>query len=342
MIVLGSATATLALITGSNQAIHVQVSWFDWSTSIPPPNQTPGSQNWIINSALTTTICESPAAGSGRCVEYVSIQNTGSSAETVTVQHYDGTTTVQIAKISLPAGYTLMYERHAGWILSDGSGNLQSGISPGRWLKTTVIAAGTTSFTTTSSTNSVRVRMCGGGGSGGGAPATTGEHGSGGGSGSYLEWDGYGGVSPSTQYTCAVGASVNGTSAANGTNGNGTSITFGSTALVCNGGGGGKVGTSATVPVLGGAPGAISTGGTLNLPGQPGEQPIESATTGVSGRGGHSLLGSGGAGILFSSTPGNSAAALGYGGGGGGAATIGSAEAGGASGPGVIIVEEYS
>lgn len=334
MILLTSTSDLIQAVTSSTLAIAVHASYVDLNAG----TVTPGRTNTAISSATTTTVVGSPGASTQRTVKFLSVQNTGVSAETVTIQHTDGTTVVKLQSLSLSAGYTLTYDEGAGWTLYDANGNIQTSIGSGRFLKRTVILNGTTTFTTTSATTSIMARMVAGGGAGGGAPATTGEHGSGGGSGSYAEWQVA--VSPSTAFTCAVGAGGTGVSAANGNNGGNTTLAVGATTVTCNGGGGGIVGNSATVPRLGGVGGAISTNGTINMAGDPGFPGLMSATVGFGGMGGRSMLGSGGAPTLFANSVG--AAAPLYGGGGGGAATVGTAEVGGAGANGVIVIDEYS
>ena len=342
MIILATTTDLVQIITGSTQAIKVHASYVDLNTSTSAI--TPGRLNTSIATATTTTVVASPAASTDRTVKYLSIQNTGVAGETVTVLHTDGTTPINLQNITLNAGYTLVYTDGGGppWTLYDANGNIQTSIGPGRWLKRTVILNGTTTFTTTSATSTIHARLQAAGGQGGGGAATAGECGSGGGSGAYAEWSVT--VSPSTVYTCAVGAggSTGGTGAA-GQAGGSTSLTIGATTVTCGGGGGGAVGNSISVPVLGGVAGTASAGATINIAGNAGEPNITigTAADNRSGAGAYTYLGSGGAPLLEGSgATGN--AATGFGAGGGGASTTGTARAGGAGAPGVIIIDEYS
>ena len=338
MILLTSTTDEIEIVTATAQTIHVQASFVDLNAG----TVTPGRLNSIISTATTTVVVASPAASTQRTVKFLSIQNTSVSSCLITVEHTDGTNVVQLQKITLNPGYTLVYNEGSGWTLYDSSGNIQTSIGPGRWLKRTVILTGTTTFTTQPATTQIHARMLAGGGQGGGAPATAGECGSGGGSGSYAEW--VTSVSGSTVYACAVGAggSTGGTGAG-GQTGGATTLTVGGTTVTCNGGIGGAAGTSISVPVLGGAGGAISTNGTLNIAGEAGEPNvcIGTAADNRSGAGANSIYGGGGAPLLeASNATGN--AATGFGAGGGGASTTGTARAGGAGSPGVIIIDEYS
>ncbi len=336
MILLTGTNDAVVITPSSTQVLHIQASYVDLNGS----TVTPGRTNTIYSTASQTNIVGSPASSTQRTVKFLSIQNTGASAETITVGHTDGSTLVQLQKISLTAGYTLVYNEGSGWTLYDSSGNIQTSVGPGRFIKTTVLTTtSNTAFTTQTTTNTLRVRMVGAGGQGGGSAATTGEHGSGGGSGSYAEWTGT--VSPSTAYYYTAGAAGSGGAAgANGGAGANTIFTVGATIITAYGGSGGIVGNSATVPRLGGAGGIIATNGTLNLTGHPGFAGVMSATVGHSGMGGASMLGPGGQEVLFGNTAGNQPS--GYGGGGSGGASTGTAEAGGSGAQGCVIIDEYS
>lgn len=166
MILLTSTSDLIQVVSGSTSALDVQASYVDLSGA----TVTPGRTNTAIASAATTTVVGSPASSTQRTVKFLSIQNKGA-AETVTVKHTDGTTAVQLQSLSLGSGYTLVYNEGSGWTLFDASGNIQTAIGPGRFLKRTVILNGTTTFTTTAATNSIIARMLAGGGQGGGGAA---------------------------------------------------------------------------------------------------------------------------------------------------------------------------
>lgn len=342
MILLTSTSDLVQVTTGGAQAVKVHASYVDLLTG---STVTPARTNTAIASAATTTIVPSPGLSTTqRTVKFISIANTDATvAVTIEVLHTDGTTSVRIIKVTLPAGYALIYNEGSGWTMIDASGNVQTGIGPGRFLKRTVILNGTTTFTTTAATNSIVARLIAAGAQGGGCAATIGCCGSGGGSGGYAEWNVA--VSPSTAYTCAVGAGGStGGASANGQNGGNTTLTVGATTCTANGGGGGVNGASISVPVAGGAPGAISTNGTVNCAGCPGEGCIATGTAANnrSGAGGGTLFG-GGANSVLEATNTAGTAATGFGGGGSGAATsAATGRAGGNGANGVLIIDEYS
>jgi hypothetical protein len=93
--------------------------------------------------------------------------------------------------------------------------------------------------------------------------------------------------------------------------------------------------------VQGGAGATTPTGGTINTPGTSAGYGLRiSGTVGVSGKGGDSPYGAGGAALTVA---GAGSLGLGYGSGGGGAlSTAGTNRAGGNGANGVIIITEYA
>jgi len=219
-------------------------------------------------------------------------------------------------------------------------------ITPGRFLRTTVLTSGT-SHTTHTSANTIFVRLVAGGGAGGGGASATSNAGCGGGgsAGGYAEKTFT--VTPNTAYTYAIGIGGTAGSAGNnpGNDGGITTFTVGGTTVTANGGKGGQgmASGSTVISALGGASPAVSTNGDLNSGGDPGVYGQRgSGTTGTGGSGGSSPLGAG-ANARNTQGAGNTAS-VGYGGGGGGGFGTGNnnSVAGGAGANGVIIVDEFS
>ena len=337
MIILGSSSAALALVVGSANACLCQVSSVNLNAGV----STPAGNNVSISNT-TTNLLAGPANGQ-TTVKFISIYNSGAGAVAITVTHTDGSQLVNLQKLTLGIGYTLVYNEGSGWTLYDALGNSQVGLGPGRFVNQQVITGATTAIVASAGVTKWRVRMVGAGGQGGGGGGTTGFDGSGGGAGAYAEV--VFNVVAGTTYTCQVGAGgTTGGTGANGQAGTNTTLTVGGTTVTAPGGGGGLVGTSAALPVQGGAGGAIATNGGLNTAGQPGSISYGSvAADNGSGSGAHCQFGAGGQGKAnATATTGASAAALGYGGGGGGGTTTGSATAGGAGANGVISIDELS
>jgi hypothetical protein len=337
MILLTSTSDTLAVVSGSTGNIDVHASYVDYNGTVVTPGRTNTVQ---ITTATTTTIVAAPGSSTQRNVKHVSIRNAhATTSNAITVQHYDGTTTTTMYKYTLLAGESMQYWDERGWIVMDSSGGIKNSPSAGRLLLRTVKTSGTT-HTTQMATTSFWVACVGSGGSGGGNPATANTAGSGGGAGGYVEKLYTGKVGNQT-YTVAVGASKNGSSGAAGTAGDVSTFTDGSTLITAQGGTAGLLAVAAT-SVAGGAASTISTNGDLNGAGAAGQNGISSSTALQGGKGGDTAYGAGGGTSTTNLTVGK--AAVGFGGGGGGSCTLATAtaQAGGASGAGVIIIEEYS
>jgi hypothetical protein len=342
VLILASISSEIHVVTSAAVTTDVHASWVDDTAGAIIP----GALNSLITTATNTIVVTSPGS-SYRNVKFMSFANRHATlAQTVTVQHYDGANTVQLVKVTLQPGDTLLYPGEDQWVVLDANGaqkTVQSGIV-GRFLKRTVLTTGT-SFTTTAATNTLTVRLLGGGGGGGGATSNLANISAAGGgsSGGYAEKTFT--VTPSTTYTYQVGAGgaggINGANAGNqGTN---SFFVVGATNTVANGGPGGAAAPAAPAPTmrLGGALPTLSTGGDLNASGKGGGPGSSFNTTvALSGDGGDSMFGGGGGSVNVNGT---GAAATSFGSGGAGALTVAAANAvGGAGFQGVLIVDEYA
>ena len=176
---LTSTSDKIRLVTAVAGDVRVQASYVDLSGS----TVTPGRLNSSISTATTTDIVASPASSTQRKIKYVSIWNDSSSAtNSVTVQHTDGTTVVDIYVVSLPSQSGLTYVDGQGWTVIGNSRptNIQTFSASGTWNKPTSFNASV-----------VLVRVWGAGGGGGGgsslATATVTKGGGGGGGGCFVE-----------------------------------------------------------------------------------------------------------------------------------------------------------
>ena len=103
---LTSTSDLIRVVTSSTADLNVQASFVDITTT----TFTPGRLNTIITTATTTTIVSSPAASTQRQVKTLSLYNAhASSSNTITIQHYDGTTSVNMFKVTLAAGERAQY-----------------------------------------------------------------------------------------------------------------------------------------------------------------------------------------------------------------------------------------
>lgn len=110
---LASTSDIIRVITGSGvSSITVQADWADFAAG----STTPGRTDTAISTATTTTVVGSPAASTYRSIKGVGIANTSTSSCLVTVEHYDGTTAAQLAKVTLAAGERLVMSDEGKWL----------------------------------------------------------------------------------------------------------------------------------------------------------------------------------------------------------------------------------
>lgn len=360
MILLTSTSDNINVTTvGATEAIDIHASYVDYNGTVVTPGRTNTAQ--ITGAQTNLVVVAAPGASTQRNVKHISIRNAhATNSTTITVFHYDGTTETSHVKYTLLAGESLQYWDERGWIVIDSSGGIKNSPGSGRWLKTSIITQGTTSFTVGGATNTIRVIAVAAGGGGGAVNANTANCigvGGGGSSGGYAEkWFA---VAPNTQYTCQVGAGggVASFPAANagGTGSQGTNSFFvvGSTNLIANGGPGGTGALTAAngaIVALGGTLPSISVNGDINGSGESGGAGIavvlpagQTVNAAVGGNGGSTPFGGGGVGAKTNSAGGAAAANSGAGGAGGTACGVNTTVATGTAGAnGLIIVEEYA
>lgn len=112
MLILASNTDKLQIVTSSAGILDVHTSWMDNVSGAVAPGRTNTAN---INAAATTVVVNSPASGVFRNVKTINIRNRGTVTQNVTVQHTDGTTTVDLWSQPLPANATLQYVDDIGF-----------------------------------------------------------------------------------------------------------------------------------------------------------------------------------------------------------------------------------
>lgn len=125
MLLQFATTDKIQLITGSAGSVDVLASWVDNAAGTISGDSTPSA----ITTATTTDIVAAPAASTIRNTKTINVRNKhASNSNTVTVQWTDGTTTVELFKVTLSAGEVLTYVEGIGWVVyaSDGSYKAQS------------------------------------------------------------------------------------------------------------------------------------------------------------------------------------------------------------------------
>ncbi|MES2903856.1 MAG: hypothetical protein V4696_06705 [Pseudomonadota bacterium] len=110
---LANTSSIVRVVTGSAvSTIGVHADWVDNATG----TYTPGTTNTAITTATTTTVVAAPAGSTVRNVKGLKIDNNhATSSCVVTIQHFDGTTSVDIVKIALAAGESFAMAEDGEW-----------------------------------------------------------------------------------------------------------------------------------------------------------------------------------------------------------------------------------
>lgn len=128
MILLDGANDILRLTTTGTADINVVAGFASYAAGAV----TPGKQATAISTAATTTIVAAPGASAYRTVRFLSIRNVhATTANTVTLELFNGTTAYQIHKLTLAAGEALVYDEANGFTYLSSLGLPQSSESTG-------------------------------------------------------------------------------------------------------------------------------------------------------------------------------------------------------------------
>lgn len=218
----------------------------------------------------------------------------------------------------------------------------------GKFVKTTIVNAGTTTYTPGATTNTIHFRLQGPGAGGGGVgsnAAGNGDTAGGGGAGGYCEKTVA--VTPNTGYTTSLpsGSAGGANTGANGAtpSGDATISINGTTYTALKGLPGTFIATGVTAGfALGGAATAVSTNCDINSAGAPGEWGyiLAAGAAGIGGAGGSSPFGAGGS-VRKSTGAGSNGAGFGPGGSGALSGASGAGQTGGNGGDSILVVDEY-
>jgi hypothetical protein len=121
-----ATTDKIQLVTSAAGTVDVLASWVDNNAGTIDGDSTASA----ITTATTTDIVAAPASSVIRNTKTINVRNKhASNSNTVTVQWTDGTTTVELFKLSLAAGEVLTYVEGIGWVVyaSDGVYKAQTG-----------------------------------------------------------------------------------------------------------------------------------------------------------------------------------------------------------------------
>lgn len=125
MILLTGTSDVIRVITGQAvSTITVHSSYVDHNAG----SYTPGSAEFNITTAATTTIVSAPGASTQRNVKAVMItNNNGSSSCQVTVQKYNGTIAADLMGVTLLPGENIVLDENGGWTHHDAQGGEYAG-----------------------------------------------------------------------------------------------------------------------------------------------------------------------------------------------------------------------
>jgi hypothetical protein len=120
MMNLASTSDVLRVVTSAAAQIEAHVSWVDLSGS----TVTPSRQNTpAIVTATTTTIAPSPPASTVRNIKHVNITNDHPSQScVVTLEHFDGTTAIELISYILLPGENMIMGEEGRYIHHDAQG----------------------------------------------------------------------------------------------------------------------------------------------------------------------------------------------------------------------------
>ena len=126
MLLLINTSSKVQVVTGSALQIDVHSDLVDVSSA---GAVTESTKNTAITTAATTDVTGSPAASTTRNVKVLNIANKDVSNQTITVQHTDGTTTVQLCTTTLMPGQSLVYMEGVGWATMPLKGGVPLGLT---------------------------------------------------------------------------------------------------------------------------------------------------------------------------------------------------------------------
>lgn len=119
MLLLSSTSDIIRVITGAAASIKVHASFVDNNAGAI----TPGRTNTSITTATTTTVVGSPAASTHRNLKHLNITNNHASAScSVKVEHFDGTTAVELMGFVLLPGENMVFNEEGRWVHRDAQG----------------------------------------------------------------------------------------------------------------------------------------------------------------------------------------------------------------------------
>jgi len=120
MINLASTSDLIRVVSSHAAQLEVHASWVDLNGTTVSPGRTNTPH---ITTATTTTIVASPVASTVRNVKHMNITNDHASQSCiVTVEHYDGTTAIELMAFTLLPGENMIFNEEGRWAHRDSQG----------------------------------------------------------------------------------------------------------------------------------------------------------------------------------------------------------------------------
>jgi len=120
MLNLTSTSDIIRVVTSQAAQIEVHASYVDWNGSAITPGRTNTPH---ITTATTTTVVAAPGASVQRNVKHLNITNDHASASCgVTVEHFDGTTAIELMAFTLLPGENMIFGEEGRWAHRDANG----------------------------------------------------------------------------------------------------------------------------------------------------------------------------------------------------------------------------
>ena len=120
MLNLTSTSDIIRVVTSQAAQIEAHASYVDWNGSAITPGRTNTPH---ITTATTTTVVAAPGASVQRNVKHLNITNDHASAScAVTVEHFDGTTAIELMAFILLPGENMIFGEEGRWAHRDANG----------------------------------------------------------------------------------------------------------------------------------------------------------------------------------------------------------------------------
>lgn len=120
MLLLTSTSDIIRIVTGSAADVDCHASYVDNNAGTITPGRTNVA---AITTATTTTVVAAPGSGVQRNVKFLDITNVHATISTVvTVQHFDGTNSVDLIGVTLLPGENLVLSSTGDWMHHDAQG----------------------------------------------------------------------------------------------------------------------------------------------------------------------------------------------------------------------------